>query len=326
MDFFSVTIDNLLSPAILFFFLGIIAGVIKSDLEVPSSISKYLSIYLMMSIGFKGGYSFLVEKEITSEMSLLIISSICLSLLIPFLGFWLLNTTTKIDKATAAAVASHYGSVSVITFITATSFLKMINFPYKSYVVSILAIMEAPAILSGLYIAHKNMPSTNTHEKEEKKLFREIFTNGSILLIFGSFLIGMITGQSGLDKVKGFLVTPFNGVLCFFLLDMGLIVAKESNHLKKFSISLFMFGIYMPIITFLLGLGICLAIGIDQGTTFLFAVLCASASYIAVPAAMKLALPEAKAGIYIPMSLSISFPFNIIFGIPIYYWIISMFY
>lgn len=170
--------NNFLSPPILFFLLGIIAGVIKSDLSIPSSISKYLTIYLMMSIGFKGGYSILLDNEINLQMILLIISGAMISFLLPFLGFWLLNLYTKLDNATAAAVAAHYGSVSIVTFATAVSFIKFYELQHKSYIISILAIMEAPAILSGLYIAHKKAPKTRNHKKEEKKLYREIFTNG----------------------------------------------------------------------------------------------------------------------------------------------------
>ena len=324
MELLNIILNNLLSPAILFFLLGIIAGVIKSDLSVPTSISKYLTIYLMMSIGFKGGYSLLSDNEINLQMLSLVATGIMLSFSIPFISFWLLNLLTKLDKPTAAAVAAHYGSVSIVTFATAVSFIKFYNIEHKSYIISILAIMEAPAILSGLYIAHKKDPKTKNHKNEEKILYREIFTNGAILLLLGSFIIGFITGKTGYEKVEAFLITPFNGILCLFLLDMGLIVAKEFHHFKKLNFSLFLFGIYMPITNALIGMMLCYIIGVDKGTTLLFTVLCSSASYIAVPAAMRLALPEAKAGIYIPMSLAITFPFNIIFGIPMYYTIISL--
>ena len=152
---------------------------------------------------------------------------------IPFLAFKILDYTTNIDKPTAAALSAHYGSVSIVTFATAVSFLKFNNITFQSYIVSILALMEAPAILSGLYIAHKNDPKTNSHKREEKILSREIFTNGAILLLLGSFIIGILSGKDGLDKVEAFLITPFSGLLCLFLLDMGLIVAKEFHHMKK---------------------------------------------------------------------------------------------
>jgi hypothetical protein len=179
--------------------------------------------------------------------------------------------------------------------------------------------MEAPAILSGLFIAHRADPATRRHGQEEKKLTREIFTNGAILLLMGAFIIGWITGQPGMDKLGGFLDTPFQGILALFLLDMGLLVSKNLTHLKSFTWPLALFGIYMPLIGAAAGLGTGFVIGLDVGTGLLFTVLCASASYIAVPAAMRLALPEAKAAIYVPLSLAITFPFNVVIGIPLYY-------
>jgi hypothetical protein len=207
----------------------------------------------------------------------------------------------------------------MVTFATATAFLKSHDIAYAGYVVAILALMEAPAILSGLFIAHKTAPETKTHKNEEKKLAREIFTNGAILLLFGAFLIGWITGQPGFDKVSGFLDSPFQGILCLFLLDMGLLVAKNLHHLKGFTWPLALFGIYMPMIGASIGLTISWLIGLDVGTGTLLTVLCGSASYIAVPAAMRLALPEAKPAIYVPMSLAITFPFNVTLGIPLYF-------
>ena len=319
MEFLLTLTQNVLSPAILFFVLGILAGAFKSDLEIPNSISRYLSIYLMMAIGFKGGVAIADTKEITEQIIFAIVTGVAFGFLIPFLGFGLLRWTTKLDKATMAAIAAHYGSISIVTFATAVSFLKLNEISYAGYIVAIVALMEAPAIVSGLFIAHRADPGTKTHNAEEKKLAREIFSNGAILLLFGSFVIGMISGNSGLEKMGGFLVTPFQGILALFLLDMGLMVAKNLHHLKSFTWPLALFGIYMPLIGGALGLAASHMIGLDLGTGTLFTVLCASASYIAVPAAMRLALPEAKAAIYVPMSLAITFPFNVVIGIPLYY-------
>jgi hypothetical protein len=318
MEFLELVSQNILSPAILFFALGIIAGFVKSDLEVPDSISRYLSIYLMMAIGFKGGVAIANTHDLNFEVISAIFAGIAIGFLQPFLAYGLLRLTTKLDSPTAAAVAAHYGSISMVTFVTACAFLKANDIIYAGYIVAILALMEAPAILSGLFIAHRAVPQTK-HVPEEKKLSREIFTNGAILLLSGAFLIGWITGQKGMDKVAGFLDTPFQGILCLFLLDMGLVVAKNLHHLKGFTWPLALFGIYMPVIGASIGLLTSWAIGLDVGTGTLFAVLCASASYIAVPAAMRLALPEAKAAIYVPMSLAITFPFNVTFGIPLYF-------
>jgi hypothetical protein len=319
MELLQLISQNILSPAILFFVLGIIAGFLKSDLEVPESISRYLSIYLMMAIGFKGGVAIANTHDIDSEVLLTIAAGIAFGFLQPFLGYSLLRLTTKLDSPTAAAVAAHYGSISIVTFATAAAFLKTNDVIYAGYIVAIVALMEAPAILSGLFIAHRAAPETRTHKQEEKKLSREIFTNGAILLLFGAFLVGWITGQPGMNKVGGFLDTPFQGILCLFLMDMGLMVAKNMHHLRSLTWSLAMFGVYMPLIGGAVGIALSSAIGLDVGTGTLFTVLCASASYIAVPAAMRLALPEAKAAIYVPMSLAITFPFNVTLGIPLYY-------
>jgi hypothetical protein len=318
MEFLNLVSQNLLSPAILFFALGIIAGFLKSDLEVPDSISRYLSLYLMMAIGFKGGVAIANTHDLNGEVVGTIAAGIAIGFLQPFLGYGLLRLTTKLDSPTAAAVAAHYGSISMVTFATAAAFLKTNEVIYAGYIVAVLALMEAPAILSALFIAHRAAPETK-HASEEKKLSREIFTNGAILLLSGAFIIGWITGQPGLDKVEGFLVAPFQGILCLFLLDMGLLVAKNLHHLRSFTLPLALFGIYMPLIGATVGLLTSRLIGMDVGTGTLFTVLCASASYIAVPAAMRLALPEAKAAIYVPMSLAITFPFNVTIGIPIYY-------
>ncbi|NDF12571.1 MAG: sodium-dependent bicarbonate transport family permease [Proteobacteria bacterium] len=318
MELLHLISQNLLSPAILFFSLGIIAGFFKSDLEIPDSISRYLSIYLMMAIGFKGGVAIANTHDLNGEVIGTILAGLAVGLLQPFLGYGLLRLTTKLDSTTAAAVAAHYGSISMVTFVTASAFLKANEVIYGGYIVAILALMEAPAIFSGLFIAHKANPKTK-HTKEEKKLAREIFTNGAILLLFGAFIIGWITGQPGMDKVEGFLGAPFQGILCLFLLDMGLLVSKNLHHLKGFTWPLALFGLYMPLIGACVGLGLSALIGLDAGTATLFTVLCASASYIAVPAAMRLALPEAKAAIYVPMSLAITFPFNVTLGIPLYY-------
>lgn len=318
MEILELLSQNLLSPAVLFFVLGILAGFLKSDLSVPESISRYLSLYLMMAIGFKGGVAIANTPDFNGQVISTILAGLCIGFLLPFLGYALLRLTAKIDKPTAAAVAAHYGSISMVTFVTAASFLKTNDVVYAGYIVAVLALMEAPAILSGLFIAHRANPDT-IHQPEQKKLAKDIFTNGAILLLSGAFLIGWVTGQPGMDKVEAFLVAPFQGVLCLFLLDMGLLVARNVHHLRSFNLSLTLFGIYMPLTGAAIGLLASRLIGLDIGTGTLFTVLCASASYIAVPAAMRLALPEAKAAIYLPMSLAITFPFNVGIGIPLYY-------
>jgi hypothetical protein len=320
MAILDVFLQNLLSPAILFFVLGVVAGFLKSDLNVPDQISRYLAIYLMMAIGFKGGVAIAETPEINGQIIAAIVAGIITGFLQPFLGYALLKLTTKLDSPTAAAVAAHYGSISMVTFVTAVSFLNTNHVVYAGYIVAILALMEAPAILTGLFIAHRAEPKTiKATEKATHRLSREIFTNGAILLLTGSFLIGWASGTEGMAKMHGFLVEPFQGLLAFFLLDMGLVVSKELHHLREFNWKMILFGIYMPLIGSVIGLSISWLIGLDVGTGFLFTVLVASASYIAVTAAMRLALPQAKVAIYIPMTLAITFPFNIAFGIPLYF-------
>ncbi|MDA7705562.1 sodium-dependent bicarbonate transport family permease [Rickettsiales bacterium] len=326
MDILTIFLQNITSPPILFFILGVFAGFLKSDLDIPDQISSYLSIYLMMAIGFKGGAAIAATPEINLEIISVIIAGIITGFTQPFIGYLLLRLTTKLDSPTAAAVAAHYGSISMVTFATAVSFLEINHIFYAAYVVAVLALMEAPAILTGLFIAHKARPETiESTERVEPKLAREIFTNGAILLLTGSFIVGALSGQAGMDKMSGFLIEPFHGILAFFLLDMGLLVSKQMHHLKEFNLRLVLFGIYMPLIGCAVGLSLSIMIGLDLGTGFLFTTLIASASYIAVTAAMRLALPEAKAAIYIPMSLAITFPFNVTIGIPFYFYIAQKF-
>jgi hypothetical protein len=317
---FKLLTQSLLSPAILFFLFGIFIGLLKTDLQIPQPISKFLSLYLMIAIGFKGGVSLALTSEFNFKIFLLFIVSICISFLLPFISYFFLNVTTKLDKSTAAALAAHYGSVSIVTFMTAEAFLKNKNIYYSGYLIAILALMEAPAILSGIYLS-----------KIENKLnaskfnFLEILrSNGCLLLLIASFIIGFLTGQSGFDKLKGFFDAPFQGILAIFLLDMGLLVADQFKYVKEFTLNLFLFGLYMPIIGSTIGLLVSYIFGLDIGSATLFMILCASASYIAVPAAMRIAIPDAKAAVYLPMALVVTFPFNVVIGIPLYYTIASL--
>ena len=321
MDFILLLKQSLLSPAILFFASGILIGVLKTDLHIPESISKFLSLYLMIAIGFKGGLALASTQEFTLQIALLLVIGILMSFALPFISYFFLRRTTKIDQPTAAALAAHYGSVSIITFITAGSFLKTEGLHYAGYLIAILAAMEAPAIVSGIYLAQSK--SNESHPK--LNIIRTFRTNGCLLLLFCSFIIGFLTGEAGFDKVKGFLEAPFQGILCLFLLDMGLLVANQLDNLKDFTWRLLAFGFYMPIIGASLGLLTSYALGLDLGTGTMFMVLCASASYIAVPAAMRLAITQAKAAIYVPMSLAVTFPFNVLVGIPLYYAVARLF-
>ncbi|MFN5608176.1 MAG: sodium-dependent bicarbonate transport family permease [Holosporales bacterium] len=319
MEIFNSFLANFLSPGILFFLLGIGAGLLRSNLEVPESISRYLSIYLMMAIGFKGGNALASSQSISNTAILLMLSGVALGFIMPFIGYFFLRRTTKLDALNAAAVAAHYGSISMVTFATGVSFLTAKGIDYQGYIAAVVALMEAPAIISGLLLARLYTPVLAKPHPSRPGLIHESLTNGAILLLLGAFVIGWLSGDSGMQKMKVFLIDPFHGVLALFLLDMGLLVVKHLSGLRGFSISLVLFGIYMPFIGAALGLGISDILHLDPGTGFLFIVLMASASYIAVPAALRLALPEANPGLYVPMSLAITFPFNIIIGIPLYY-------
>lgn len=319
MEIFSLFSQNLCSPPILFFILGIIAGFVKSDLNVPDQISRYLSIYLMMAIGFRGGVAITEAPELNYQLLQVTFAGIGMSLLMPFVSYFILRLTTKIDVDTAAAISAHYGSISMVTFVTAISFLESQQVDYQGYMVAVLALMEAPAIITGLFLAYKNADHGNFSEMRVFNICKEIFSNGAILLLTGSFVIGCLSGASGMTKMEGFFVTPFHGILAFFLLDMGLLVAKHLHQLREFTFKLASFAFYMPIIGASIGFLIAKVIGLDSGTGMLFIILTASSSYIAVTAAIRIALPEAKLAIYLPMSLALTFPFNILIGLPIYF-------
>ncbi len=322
MDIIADLGQNLLSPAILFFFLGALAGLLKSDLSVPESISRYFALYLMMAIGFKGGAALADAPHIGGDVLVLAMTGIVFSLGMPVLGYMLLRGTTQLQRDQAAAIATHYGSISIVTFAIAVSFLQSHGIEYGGYIVAIAALKEAPAILVGLFLVQRayRANGTNTNPLRVPHLLREMATNGAVLLLLGSLLIGYLSGPRGYDAVAPFLVTPFQGVLCMFLLDMGLAVARQaSTGLRQYSFSLCAFALYFPMIGGALGILVSRALGIDVGTSFLFGVLCASASYIAVPAALKLALPQVSPSVYLPAALAITFPFNVLIGIPLYY-------
>ncbi|QDG75540.1 sodium-dependent bicarbonate transport family permease [Labrenzia sp. PHM005] len=312
--------QNLVSPIILFFALGLVAALVRSDLSVPEAAAKTLSIYLLFAIGFKGGVS-VSAHGIDGTLILSLIAGTILSFALPFLAFALLRVMTRLSVVDAAAVAGHYGSISIVTFVAATSVLESQGITSEGYLVAVAAVMEAPAILSALWIVAKysGNGSAKAREKDTQGLWREILLNGSIVLLVGSFLIGFLTGKDGLKEIESFIVSPFKGVLCLFLLDMGLVAGRglraSAHQMRPGLIS---FGILMPVLGSAAGLAAASLIGLSTGGTVLLMTLSASASYIAVPAAMRVALPEANPSIYLTMSLGITFPFNLTLGIPFY--------
>lgn len=311
---------NLMVPTILFFVLGLIAAAVRSDLSIPEGAAKFMSLYLLLAIGFKGGHS-LAHHGLRGDLLLAIFAGLLLSFLIPFLAFALLRIMTRLDPMNAAAVAGHYGSISIVTFVAAMSLLDMSGVAFDGYMVAVAASMEVPAILSALWIANR----FSRDQTSSRIPARELLANGSVVLLCGAFLIGAVTQEEGMQMIAPFVVTPFTGILCLFLLDMGITAGKsilKNRHMLN--LGLFSFGMLMPVVGAFLGWGMGTLIGLQTGSTFLLMVLSASASYIAVPAAMRIALPKAESGIYLTLSLGVTFPFNITLGLPLYLWLAGL--
>jgi hypothetical protein len=313
-DILSLASDNLLSPIILSFVLGLLAALARSDLTFPEAAAKALSIYLLFAIGFKGGVS-VAGHGLDATLGATLLAGVALSALLPFVAFALLRLMSRLDRLNAAAVAGHYGSISIVTFLAGSSLLAQRGVDAEGYMVAVAAVMEAPAILSALWIVSRGGES-----RFDANLLREILLNGSIVLLVGAFAIGWITGQDGMQKIQPFIGAPFQGVLCLFLLDMGLIAGRGLRRTRaSLGMGVIVFGIVMPLLGSLAGLGAASLLGLSLGGTILLMILAASASYIAVPAAMRVAMPEADPSIYLTLSLGVTFPFNLAVGIPIYY-------
>ena len=278
---------------------------------MPEAAAKAISIYLLFAIGFKGGVS-VADHGIDATLGLSLLAGILLSAVLPLIAYVLLNVLTSLSRLDVAAVAAHYGSISIVTFVAATSALESSGIASEGYMVAVA--MEAPAILSALWLISRG----STDARMDAGLWREILLNGSIVLLVGAFFIGWATGAEGLKEIAPFIVSPFKGVLCLFLLDMGLVAGRglrgRNGILRP---GILAFGVLMPLIGSTLGLGAGLLLGLSTGGVALFMVLSASASYIAVPATMRVALPEANPSIYLTLSLGVTFPFNLTVGIPL---------
>lgn len=312
-DLLSLAAGNLLSPMILAFALGVLAAALRSDLEIPEGLAKGLAIYLMFAIGFKGGVAMHGGSGITLFWA--VVAALVLSLILPLLAYALLRGIWRQGRTDAAAIAAHYGSISIVTFVTAAEFLRSRDIPYEGYLVAMTAVMETPAILVGLMLAGRQ---TRAGASERGTLLREVLVNGSVVLLVGGFAIGWITGEAGLAKIRPFVADLFNGALCLFLLDMGLVAVRQGRAARGFPKALILFGLLMPLLGAALGLAAGGLLGLSVGGTALLAVLGASASYIAVPAAMRLALPAANPSLSVTLALAITFPFNVAVGLPLY--------
>jgi hypothetical protein len=314
-------VDNLTNPALLFFFLGIIAVQLKSDLEIPANSSKFISLYLMFSIGFKGGLE-LSHSNLDMEILWSLLFGVFLALFVPIYSYFILRR--KFNVANSGAIAAAYGSVSAVTFVTAVSFLEIEQIDFGGHMVAVMALMEAPSIIIGVLL----MAYFQKDQKSGVKLngvLHHSLTNGSVLLIMGSLVIGFLASDQQARGIEPFTTDIFKGFLAVFLLDMGISSGKKLNDFLKKGWFAFFFAIIIPLIN---GCTVAIVSSIfteSIGNRFLFAILAASASYIAVPAAMRLAAPKANPSLYLPMALAITFPFNITLGMPLYLYIVQTF-
>lgn len=319
---FTILISNLTNPTLLFFLLGILAARLKSDLEIPTSSSKFISLYLLFSIGFKGGQE-LTHSGFTSEVIYSLLFGLLLASIVPLYSFFILRTRLSISDAGAAAAS--LGSVSAITFVSAMSFLEMQELSAGGHMVAVMALMEAPAIIVAVVLMRTFEEEKTTQEPVAlREVIYHAFTNGSVLLILGSLIIGLIADSHQAEGIKPFTTDIFKGFLAIFLLEMGMVTAKRFSSFRKYGGFVTLYALLIPAVNGCLTAFFSQFITHDPGNRFIFAVLAASASYIAVPAAMRLAAPKADPGLYIPMALGVTFPFNITVGMPLYYLIVEM--
>ncbi len=307
-------ISNVTNPAFLFFILGIIAVKLKSDLEIPPNSSKFISLYLLFSIGFKGGQE-LSHETFSAEIAWSMLFGIGLSLLIPVYTFFILKR--KLNIYDAGAIAAAYGSVSAVTFVTAVSYLDIQKLELHGHMVAIMALMESPAIIAGLIL----MSLFNKDDKDKVKplsVVKHSLTNGSVLLILGSLIIGFLADAKQAEGIKPFTNDIFKGFLAIFLLDMGIVSGRKLSSFTTNGLFPLLFAIVIPLINGCVVAYLSSFVTHDVANRFIFAVLAASASYIAVPAAMKIAVPKANPGLFLPMALAITFPLNITIGMPLY--------
>jgi len=306
--------EPLFSPVVLFFVLGALAGFARSDLAIPEALAKGMSLYLMAAIGLKGGAE-VAASGFSSQMWLAVAAGLALSILVPVPVYFALRRIGKLNQLNAAAVAAHYGSVSVVTFAAGSEVLKANGLTPAGYMVAVLALMESPAIVAGLFLArragHASLPTG-------RGIWQEAFLNGSVVLMIGAFAIGLIAGKDGIIPIAPVFEGAFLGILCFFLLDMGLIAVRRILIARSLTVRLGCLAIAMPLCNGTIGVCLGYLAGLDPGSAAALGILAGSASYIAVPAAMRLALPQADPGISLGMSLAITFPFNITLGIPFY--------
>jgi uncharacterized protein len=321
-DIFSLALANLASPAVLFFALGLFAGLARSDLAIPEQVAKGLSIYLLLSIGFKGGAA-AHANGLNADFLAALGVGLVLSVVMPLVAFLILRALAgKLERVTLAGVAAHYGSISIVTFVAAMDFAKLAGFEPGDYLAAVAAAMETPGIIVALMLAGKPAAAPTAAEPHKSgfsgDLLREVLLNGSVVVLVGAFVIGLITGEAGAKRLDIFVNGLFAGVLCLFLLEMGLVAARRMQGKNRLTPGLVAAGVLIPLVGAGLGLlGAWLA-GLPAADGAIIMTLAASASYIAAPAAIRIALPEADPGVYLPLAIGVTFPFNIAIGIPVY--------
>ncbi|MEB3271149.1 MAG: sodium-dependent bicarbonate transport family permease [Synechococcus sp.] len=323
-------LQNLLSAPVLFFFLGVLAVLVGSDLEIPSPLPKLFSLYLLLAIGFRGGLE-LAHSGLGSQVLVTVGAAVMMSLLVPVSSFFILRS--RLDKPNSAALAASYGSISAVTFITAQSFLNVLHITFDGFMVAALALMESPAIVVGVLLAKlggasQPQPPDRPTGLAWREVLQEAFLNGSVFLLIGSLVIGYLVtwfSPASLEKLEPFTEGLFYGVLCFFLLDMGIVAAQRLRDLRHAGAFLIGFAVLAPLLHACIALALARPLGLNQGDALLFMVLCASASYIAVPAAMRMSVPQANPSLYISTALAVTFPFNVVVGIPLYMSLVQRF-
>ncbi|MBS1561065.1 MAG: sodium-dependent bicarbonate transport family permease [Bacteroidetes bacterium] len=314
-----ILVSNLTNPTLLFFVLGVIASRIRSDLEIPAASVKFISLYLLFSIGFKGGQE-LSHSSFTPEIAWSLVFGLLIATAIPAYTFFILKR--KLSIADSGAIAAAYGSVSAVTFVAASAFLESQQLTFGGHMVAVMALMESPAILVGVVLMII-YDARSTSRDSLGPMIRHSFTNGSVLMIVGSLIIGLIADVKAAEGIKPFTTDIFKGFLAIFLLEMGLVTGAKLSAFRQYGWFALAFAIAIPCLNGCAIAAISHLVSADPGNRFMFAVLAASASYIAVPAAMRLAAPKADPGLYIPMALAVTFPFNITVGMPLYAWVIQ---
>lgn len=317
--------QNLLDPAILFFIFGVLAGAVRSNLEIPPAISRFLSLYLLMALGLKGGFALSVSG-LTSTVAISLAAAVALAIYVPLMGYFFLKRF--VSGFDAAAVAATYGSVSAVTFVTAVQYLENQGVSYGGHMAAAMALMESPAIIMAVVFANalrqkagvaaEVVAASLKTKVPIRKILHESFTDGAQLLLIGAMAIGLLTGESGKAAMQPFSGDLFKGMLSFFLLDMGLMAARNLPQVRGKSPVLVAYAVVGPMVHAALALALAYALQLSAGDGALLMVLAASASYIAVPAVLRYALPESNPSLYFGLSLGVTFPMNILFGIPVY--------